>query len=173
MSELVYVKGLEELKRKFALIGKEAGQKILRPGVAAGARVVKAAVVENIGTDPRSRSGTLKRSAIIKYLAAESNQTQVEYIVTFRRGKRAAKRGRDAFYAPWVEHGHKIVPRSGKAKTLRGILRNRRTLRSRRQLATAMVRPHRFMAPGFERSKVRALKVMIERMSADLDKALR
>lgn len=173
MSELVHVKGLEELKAKFLRLSKESGRKVLRPMTAAGARVVKAAVVENIGSDPRSISGTLKRSAIIKFVAAESNETQVEYIVTFRRGKNQQKHGRDAFYAPWVEHGHKIVPRSAKAKTLRGVLRNRRTLRARRSAAgLKFVRPHPFAAPGFERSKQKALDAMIKRGLIDLDKAL-
>lgn len=172
MSELVHVKGLEELKAKFAQISKDAGRKVLRPGVAAGARVVKAAAVENIGADPKSRSGTLKRSAIIKFLATASNEQQVEYIVTFRRGKKFQKSGRDAFYAAWVERGHKIVPRSKRALTLRGVLRNRRTLKARRASAFGRVRPHPFLAPGFERSKERALKAMIDRMSADLTKLL-
>lgn len=176
MATLVHVKGLEELKAKFAQLPKDLNAKVLRSGVAAGARVVKAAAIANapIGDSRRGHvAGTLKRAAIIKFLAAGSNDTQVEYIVTFRMGKRQQRFHRDAYYASWVEFGHKTVPRSAKAVNLRGLLRNQRTLRSRRRAASERVPPHRFLGPAWEATKDAALNAITEATSRALDRALK
>jgi HK97 gp10 family phage protein len=179
MATLVHVKGLEELKAKFAQLPKDMNAKVLRSGVAAGARVVKTAAIANapIGDSRRGHvAGTLKRAAIIKFLPAASNDTQVEYIVTFRMGKRQQRFHRDAYYASWVEFGHKIVPRSAKALNLKGLLRNKRTLASRREAARRAgnrVPPHRFLGPAWEATKDAALQAITEATSRALDRALK
>lgn len=173
MADLQFVKGLDDLKRRLDQIGRETGRKVLRSGVAAGARVVKNAAIAAapVGSSRKGHAaGTLKRAAIIKFVPDMSNDTQVEYIVTFRKGKRQQKYSRDAFYASWVEFGHKIVPRSAKAVSLKGFLRNKRTLRNRRAAATGRVEPHRFLGPAFESSKQNALTAMVDAIKRGLDK---
>ncbi|MGH7785087.1 MAG: hypothetical protein ACREO5_14765, partial [Candidatus Binatia bacterium] len=91
-----------------------------------------------------TQPGTLRRAAITKFVATASNATQVEYIVTFRKGPRQQKGGRDAFYASWVEFGH-----GGKTAP-----------------------PHRFLKPAFDRSYYQALAVELSTMRDALLKLL-
>lgn len=149
MSEFVQISGLEEIKRQLAAVPQEIATKVLRKGVLAGARITKneASGAAPQATRPIRRKlgvvtqpGTLRRAAIVKYLAANSNTTQVEYIVTFRKGRRQQHSGRDAFYASWVEFGHggKVAP------------------------------PHRFLKPAFDRTYHQALAVELSTMRDEL-----
>lgn len=140
MAETIKVLGLPELRQYLASIPPLLATKVLKKGVAAGARVVKVAAQKQIGTDPKTRTGTLKRAAIVKFIRAESNATQVEYIMTFRKGKREQKKGRDAFYASFVEFGH-----GGKRAP-----------------------PHRFLRPAFDANYHQALAVMLSKMRDEL-----
>lgn len=109
------VKGLAELKRKLDQIPRDIAKKLLRRGVGTAAGEAKRAAQ---GLAPY-RTGVLKRSAIVKFDRTQSNATQAVFLVTFRRGKKLqagaaiGKRGKvrrtsaDAFYASWVEFGHK------------------------------------------------------------------
>jgi HK97 gp10 family phage protein len=141
MSEFIKITGLEELNRRLNAIPGEIATKVLRKGVAAGANLVKIAAA----AEAPFITGTLRRAAIVKFLRAESNATQVEYIVTFRKGKRERKKGRDAYYASWVEFGH--AGRGGKR-----------------------VPPHRFLKPAFDLNYHQALAIELSTMRNELAK---
>jgi HK97 gp10 family phage protein len=173
-----HIQGLDELKVDFARIANEAGAKVLRKGAGAGAQVVKAFVAAGAPTGkstPRHVAGTLKRSVRAVFAREDSNDNQAVYRVTFHKGKaaqgRLTRKGAvftlptDAFYAPWVERGHKIVPRKG--TTGAG-----RTLRRRREQSTAVVPPHRFMEPAFNAAKEPATAAMISAMGDEMQKVL-
>lgn len=141
MSEFIQLVGLDDIKLRFAAQPEEISTKVLRRGVYAGAALVKSAAVDLTPV----RSGTLKRAAIVKFVRIESSATQVKYIVTFRRGKRQQKSGRDAYYAGWVEFGHRS--RSG-----------------------SLVPPHRFLKPAFDLNYHQAIALEITTMRNALAK---
>lgn len=175
----IEVKGLPELKAKFSKVEAVVAKRILRRMAGAGAQVVKKAVQ---GTSLiHDDTGTLRRSVIVKFVRELSNDVQTEYIVTVRKGKKfqaGQKAGKgfrkansDAFYASWVEFGHKIVPRASRAifaRNQKGL--NKVTLNSRRAAAGASVPPHRFLGPTFEATKDAALAAMVAAAKDEFDK---
>lgn len=173
MSEIVTVKGLAELKQRFSEISRASGTKLLRSSVAAGARIVRDAAKANapVSAVPIRRGrgrvtppGVLKEAALVKFIREDSNDSQVVYFVTFRQGKQAQKRDRDAFYARFVEFGHKKVPRRGKGRA--------HSLRDRREAASGQVLPHRFLGPAFNATKGQALDAIIATMRSQFDKVV-
>ena len=168
MTTVVRIEGLEALKERFANLPKELGRKTIRSIAMAGAGVMRTAARQTapqyLGRPRKGRTpGTLKRAAIAKRVAANSSDTQAQYVVTFRRGKKqqTAKGGsRDAFYASWVEFGHKVVARSRKVKTLLGKRRNARTLQARRESVSKQVEGVHYLANAFRANGQRALKAM-------------
>lgn len=170
---LANVQGLPELQRRLKQIPINVASKVLKKGVASGAGVVRKAAKSAAPASklPRRRGGrvsqpgTLKRSAIIKFVRENSSATQTVYIVTFRRGKKEQQKQRDAFYASWVEFGHKIVPRKGRG--------GRASLRRRRAGATGQVRPHKFLTPAFYNSAGGALEAMKNKIATELGKVLK
>lgn len=125
----IQIQGLDALKAKFKSLPSEMAQKVLKKGVAAGARFVRdverqtapiAARPVRRGRGIVTAPGTMRRAAIIKFVREDSSATQIEYIVTFRQGKRSRKSGTDAFFARYVDLGHRT--RSG------GTVAGRRTL---------------------------------------------
>ena len=183
---LIHVRGLDELKRYFATVPREAGKRVLRRMASAGAKIVKAGVKARapVGTTLRRRGrqliapGTLKAAIIIKFVREQSNEDQADYIVTARQGNRrsGAKRklaaSKDAYYAKWVERGHRIVPRSRRIGTYRGKALYARTLNRRRQAATGQVAPHPFFAPGFAATRDEAALAMVNAGAAEMQKLL-
>ncbi len=141
MAETIQIQGLEELKRRLAAIPAEIATKVLRKGVLAGATLVKKAEIALIagGSIVKPKTGTLGRSAIVKFISANSNATQIEYIVAFRKGKAQRSKGRDAYYASWVEFGHKS--RNG-----------------------GRVPPHRTLKPAFDLNYHQALALELSTM---------
>lgn len=117
MSVTVEVKGLRELRARLRQLPLDVRRKVANKAVGKAARLVKRAAV---AATPLGATGTLRRAAITNYRRKDSTDDKTVYIVTYRRGKRfrerISKRGkrianRDAFYAPFVEFGHRIVPR--------------------------------------------------------------
>jgi HK97 gp10 family phage protein len=139
MSEFIQLSGLDEIKRRFAAQPALIATKVLRKGVLAGANLVKKAAI----AETPFVTGTLRRAAIVKFVSENSNATQVEYIVTFRKGKRQRSKGRDSYYASWVEFGHKS--RNG-----------------------GLVPPHRFLKPAFDLNYHQALAIELSTMRDSL-----
>jgi len=139
MAQIVKVRGLEELKANFARIGAEIGPAVLKPTSAAGASVIRAGARSSSAF--YDHTGILRRSIIMKFIREESNATQAVFYVTARKGKSARSKlkasshgatyatlSSDAFYAGWVERGHKVVHRfKGKYEDFPLFGRKRRT----------------------------------------------
>jgi hypothetical protein len=173
MAELEHVKGLPELRAKFQQISKDVGTKVLRRGSAAGALLLRDAVKEaapirkSIKRYGRFRvpPGTLKAAAIRKFIRQESTPTQSFYIVTFRQGKRYQKSGRDAFYAKWVERGHRVVPRRPK-----GFIGSLRSFKRLGPPPTRFVPGRFFMARAVEANAGNAAQRMVGAMDVEIRK---
>lgn len=175
---LARLSGLPEFQRALAQIGQRMGDRALRPAAAAGARLVRKAVkdaapigpyrVKHRGRGRTTPAGVLRRAALLKFARELSAPGQAGYIVTLRMGKRAQQANRDAFYWPWVEAGHRIVPRRGSAAG------GNATLRARRSAARGGLRvpPHPFFGPAVESSAAQATRVMRERLAAELAKVI-
>lgn len=181
MSGDTRVLGLDDLKRRFAQLPTQFGKKVLRKGAGAGARVIK---VAQIAGAPK-KTGRLKSAAIIKFVRERSNDNQATYIVTFRQGRRqqALKRGRgksaklvnlDAYYARFVERGHRNVARfKGKYTDYR--LRGGRRLTglsARRKASNTSTPPHPFFAPALRASQSAALDAEVMAMEVEAKKLL-
>ena len=181
MAVTVTVHGLPELKAMFARIPAEVGKKVLRRGVSAGTKIVKKAVlirtpISKAGERKRGKfavqPGTLRRALLIKFVREQSGDTQAMYFVTFRQGRTQQKGGRDAYYAKWVERGHKNVARY-KGKYTDYKIRGRGRLHGltlRRKAATTYTPPHPFLAPGFAASQGQATRAIVDTMLAEIKK---
>lgn len=176
MIKPVQIQGMPELLRTLRTLDDKIQKKVLRRAVYAGAKVMKDEVVEKapVAAAPHKRGGrlvqpgTLKRAALHKWARELSDGRNQAYVVTFRRGKQyqsVGKRGidKDAFYWPWVEYGHKIVPRKGKAGG---------TIRARRSAARAVVAPRPFFEPAYRAGLEPAQRAMQGRLSELLDEVL-
>lgn len=172
----VEIQGLRELLQTLRTLDDKIQKRILRRAVYAGAKVVKDEVVEKapVAAAPHKRGGrlvqpgTLKRAALHKWARELSDGRNQAYVVTFRRGKQyqsVGKKGvdKDAYYWPWVEYGHKVVARKGKAGG---------TLRSRRGAARAVVAPRPFFEPAYRAALEPAQRAMEGRLSELLDEVL-
>ena len=176
MPDLKYVSGLSALDRKLKELPKKISSRVLRKSVLAGAGLIKRATSKRVPVGKKARRrggrvvqpGVMRKALVNKFAKELSNDTQAAYVVTFRRGKKQQEQGRDAYYAPWVERGHKIVPR--KSSKQGGLLL--RTLVARRLSANRFVRPYPSLGPAFEASKEQALQAMVKRMEAELKKVI-
>ncbi len=166
MAETVTITGLAELNNRLKELPVKLQKTIIRKslGASGAAGVIKKAAIANAPV----RTGRLKAAAIVKFLRDKSNDTQSAYIVTFRRGKRAQRVGkkalnRDAFYASWVEFGHRIVPR------------RRRGGKGRRRgaAATGSVPGRHFLARAFATAGRQALDVFESKLRAGFDAAVK
>lgn len=160
-----YIKGMAELKRDYDALPADLRRLALKRGAYAGAAATRPAVYARTPIAPKRRfvggraraPGLLKASLITVFDGRRSNDTQAVYLLRFREKKAA-------YYAKWVERGHRIVPRfKGKYTDypLRG--RGRLTgLAKRRAAATGFV-PGRFMLQrGFASSQQQALNAMLD-----------
>ncbi len=174
MAETVTIKGLDELARNLKALPAKLQKNIMRKalGASGAAGVIKKVAQANapVSAAPVTRGGgrvtqpgVLKAAAIVKFIRNQSNDTQAVYIVTFRRGKKAQRIGkrannRDAFYASWVEFGHKIVPRTRRiGRDRRGRFINARTRSARRVSAGGTVAGRRFLTRAFNSAGRQAL----------------
>lgn len=155
MAEVEVTSNLPELKSHLDRIGKEFAGRVMRNATAAAARVFRtraanlAPVLQKPA--PRRTAGTLRRAMVIKR-SKDRTSGREHYFVGFRRGRDAAKKGRDAFYGYFLEAGWK--PR-GPGKKLRG--GNRSRALQRRSSAGQEIMQYRFLRPAFESGKSEAL----------------
>ena len=173
------ISGLDDLKQKWAALPDKVGKKVLRKGAGAGAQVVKAAEIAGAPV----KSGRLKAAFLVKFVRELSNDDQATFIVTIRQGKKQQQlnRGRgknarlvnlDAYYAKWVERGHKNVARAKKTDLRLTGRRRRRNLAARRRASNSVTEPHPFFAPALQSSQAKALDAMVSTMSTEIAKAI-
>lgn len=172
MAELIHVHGLRELNTTLKGLGPKLARTGLRRAVGAGAAVVRKAVkaAAPVGQYERPRKGrtpgTLKRAVTSAWARERSNSVQQSYVVTVRKGKKQQAKGRDAFYWPWVEFGHKVVPRRGKA----GGSLYRRRISATYADNKRTVAPRPFLRPAFNASRYAALDAIQTRLRAEIEK---
>ena len=155
MAEIEIRTNLPELKSHLNAIGKQFASKVMRGATAAAARVFKksaqlfAPVLRT--PDKRRTPGALQRGIYIKR-SKDSTSGREHYFVGFRRGKAAAKKGRDAFYGYFLERGW--VPR-GPGQRVKGGRRTRALQRTKS--AHLQITKYKFIEPAFEKSRSEAL----------------
>jgi HK97 gp10 family phage protein len=129
---------------------------VLQKALSAGATIVRRAVQQNLGRGgsfPDTDTGTLKRSVYQKRSKFNNSSTLQNRIVGIRHGKAAQKKGRDAYYASWVEFGHRGRVGSKVAGPPKWVA----------------ARP--FMRPAFEATKDQALAAILDKLAEQLDVA--
>lgn len=170
------VEGLEAVASQLGAFDAKTARNILRRSTAAGARIIRDKIKETapVAASPHKRAwgiippGTIKRSPVAVWARELSEQTDQVYIVTLRRGKkhqRASKANKDAYYWPWVEYGHKIVPRKAKGSA-------KQSWKARRSEATRMVAPRPFFNPAVDASSSAASAAIVERLKQEIVKAI-
>lgn len=170
--------GLAELKNRLAMLNEDVQRNVARAAVGAGAREIaketrlrapRAEAAHWRAKGKKVSPGTLARAIAAGRLRSESQPGREVWHVFVRHGKKEQARGRDAYYAHWVEFGHYYVPRRGGKGGIGGSLRQRRKLRS---LPSALFVPGKpFMSPAFESKKEAAVQAMVDRLKQRLDKA--
>lgn len=176
MSEVMRVTGLKELQVEYKQLPDKLKRGVIRRGVYAAARVV-AQELKRIApvhggpyrSKPGKSPGTLKRGVITKRSRELETAHTIGFVVTILRGRKfrsVGKRGvnKDAFYWPWVDQGHRIVPR--RSRVSGGIAARRRaSAASGRRVAGLF-----FMERALRATAQRAVSAMAERMKVDLAK---
>ena len=158
--------------------------KVLQKALARGTLVTKKQVEANIGPGypfPADDTGTLRRSVYHKRSKFDNSPTFESRIIGIRHGRAAAKRKLDAYYATWVEFGHRASPGKGKrlmresrAETKAGFDRYEAKragglIKGEQSKAFVAARP--FMRPAFESTKERALAAILDGLAVQLDVA--
>jgi HK97 gp10 family phage protein len=110
MATTVRIRGQEDLYHKLStVIPYRIEAKALQQALGAGAAVIVRQAKANIGKGdpyPESRTGTMKR-AVYQSRGRKTTPQMAVRIVSVRKGRRAQKSNRDAYYARMVEFGHK------------------------------------------------------------------
>ena len=145
MTEETKIVGMKELYEALSTkIPRNMEGKVLQKALGRGTLILKRQVEQNIGPGypfPKDVTGTLRRSVYAKRSKFDNTATFEARIVGIRHGRAAAKRKLDAYYATWVEFGHKGVS----------------------------ARP--FMRPAFETTKGRAFTAILDGLATQLDVA--
>lgn len=171
------MQGLTELLQRVRTLDDKIQKKVIRRSVYAGAKIMKQSVVDHAPVAGASHyrggrlvpPGTLKRAPLHKWARELSDLRSQAYVVTLRRGKEwrsVGKRGvdKDAYYWPWVEYGHKVVARQGKA--------GKSTLRARRTTALGRVPERPFFRPAYQAAEGPARDAIKARMEGLLTEVL-
>lgn len=132
-------------------------------------------------------SGTLRRSLVAAYSRKRSQKNVVQVALVraragikyrpkervTRKGKHTSTKNADAYYAGWVEFGHKVVGRfKGKYEDYPVRGRGRLTgLATRRRASKTKVRPYPYLAPAFQSHGRQALKALEDSLRSSLKNA--
>lgn len=162
MADTITVKtNLPDFKRQMAEFGLAFQQRAVRAASNAAAQVFKKLVIQKAPED----TGLLRRSIYVARSRSRSTKGKEVYAVSFRKGKRAAKKGVDAFYGKFLEAGW--VPRT--AKDLKGGGRRVAALRRARG-AGRKITAFAFLKPAFDAGKESALGAFNNKMEAFIKK---
>lgn len=163
--ETVTVKGLAELREALMrTIPAEMQGKVLQKALGAGTRIT---VAEARMRAP-VKTGRMKKAIYATRDKAESKPAFESRAVLVRRGKRAQKSNRDAYYWKFVEFGHRTGAKKGQY-----LEKNGRRSKGRAVKATGMVAPQPFMRPAFEASKYRANDAIAQALGKAIEDAAR
>jgi hypothetical protein len=188
---VVRVDGLRELSAALQRMPAKIGKNVLGAALRAGAREIqrpaqRAARALNrtpVANRPKHRpvAGTLAKSVVVvRDRRNQLSASEPAVMIWVAKGKKYSKKGRDAYYSPWVELGHKIVPRAARGappstgervvvyQNRRGTTIRRRLkfarlgLRQRRKDATKRVPAYPFLGPAAEQNYQRALRTVAD-----------
>lgn len=171
MLDLNVTHNLPDFKRQMARFGQDFERRTVRSATLAAANVFKKLVIAAAPVLRRPSkkriAGALKKSIYV-YRSKRSTKGAERYVVSFRKGRKAAKTGRDAFYGRFLEAGW--IPR-GPGKGLRGGKRSKALQRSRS--AGGKITQYKFIGPGFARGRAAALAAFNKRISTRIAKESR
>ena len=182
----VEVKGLRETLSKLDRVSVRMRRTVARRSVTAAARVI--AVQARANARPRKQTGTLGRAIFSHYSPKRSRIDKLAVaLVRARSGKREANRSskkglrlasRDAYYAGWVEFGHRIVDKfkgrytdykiRGRGRLTGLAMRRREALKTGRK-----VRAYPFLEPAYLSKRQAALDEMARVMAEGLKESAR
>lgn len=185
MVETVKIRGMQELYRALSTtIPQNMEGKVLQAALAAGTKLVYEDARVNAvrgGAFPKMVTGTLHGAIYHARSKFDNSPTFESRVVGVRKGKRAAKKGRDAWYARLVEYGHRKASgkggrlvRDSRALTEKGLARYAAKRSGGRIKGTASfgdVPAHPFMRPAWDKNKERALDAILQGLDRQLKKA--
>jgi len=140
----------------------------LRAATFAGAEIFRDEARRN--AQSHIQTGTLWRNIIVKRLEEESDgHLRQVYKVTVRKGPRG---GDDAYYAGWVERGHKFVPRNPNVDPRTGGRFGWAAHRAAAEIeyGSARVPAYPYMRPAYESKKGAATEAMTKKLREQLQR---
>lgn len=105
------ITGMPELLRRLRSMPEAIQTKVARGAVATAAAVIKNEAILRAPyySGPVGKNhpppGTLRNAIYQMRITAESTPTLETWLVSARKGNKAAEKGMDAYYASWVEYG--------------------------------------------------------------------
>lgn len=178
MSNVIKFTGLKELDAALQRLEQKVALQHLRGAVAAGARVIRDAAIENASKgSPSVQSGTLKRAIYSRWMREMSTRQRVSFFVSVKRGPKnrskqsTGKNGkiknsanRDAYYWTWVEFGH--ISRTAKTGKIKGGARRRDATRNNlKEQGAKFIAARPFMRPAFEANKRKAIEAIRDELA--------
>jgi len=165
------IQGGRELLAALSALPPKLAKGLMKRAAVAAAKVVRIAVQSKAPV----RTGTLKRAVVARSSARLSTLTSAGVVISVTQGKWSKKKGKrsavkaDAYYARWVEFGHKIVARGKSKKGMTGLQKygRKQNLAMRRKSSSKFVAPQPFMAPAFASSWQDALRAFESKARAD------
>jgi HK97 gp10 family phage protein len=154
MANTIDIKLTGDMMEGLNRLAEAANEPVLRATCFAGALVF----LEEAKRRVPVKTGTIKKNLIIKRLTEKAIKGQSEsYIVTVRKGKNGNEG--DAYYAPWVEDGHKVVGKKGKGSTWKA---HRKAMET--EYGTSKVGAKPFIRPAWDAVKQEAIDAMRAKM---------
>lgn len=139
------------------------GESILRAGGYAGADLIRNQAIRN--AQKSVVTGVLQRNIIVKRREEKSDGANRQtYIVVVRKGKFNTEG--DAYYANWVEEGHKVV-----GKKAKGVTWKAHRAAAAAEYGNSTVPAHPYMRPAWDSLKgevIAAMRAGMERKFTEL-----
>lgn len=189
MATTVQIRGTKELYEELSTrIPYRLEAKALQQALGAGAAVIVKEAKANIGLGdpyPATRTGTLER-AVYQSRGRKTTPELAVRIVSVRKGRRAMKSNRDAYYGRMVEFGHRIgkdsfkgakLVRASRAMTKGGEERyttrlfgsGKKRIKGEREWTN--VKPYPYMEPAVRTTQTRVQDVVLRRLQKLVEKA--
>lgn len=168
--ELVVLSGFDELAKMFETLPAKVRNKILRPALRDGAKVIaaEARLLAPV------KSGNLRKNIKVRANKRARKQGRVGFIATV--GKFGLFKGTE-FYAAFVEFGHRIGKRSAAVRRLMDARRTGKKTQAQRDLLKSkadglderkMVEPKPFLRPAFDNKKSEVEAAVIARLRTQI-----
>lgn len=158
------LRGFESLDQALQQVEPRMQRNILRTGIRAACNVIRDAAQRGA---PQGERGLLRRSIRTVVRRGRPGEARGSVGVFAPSGKAAQKKNAAwAFYAMWVELGHRIIPRLPKGARVR-------LQKLRERLAAGTVRPRPFLLPALYAKQEEAKQVLEAHIRERLDELVR